>query len=333
MKKKISKIDDKYVSPIDQSSLSFNNDQYLDDKGNDFPIKNGVPNFIFPKELPKSDLESIAWYKNNAAVYDNFLPMTFNTFGVDEDEERQKMINSLKLERNHKVLETGCGTGRDSEKIANELGEDGELYMQDISEEILKIGIEKFSKKSFKPKIKFSLANGCYLPFEDNYFDRIFHFGGLNTFGDIKRAFSEMVRVCKPGGRIVVGDENMPIWLRETEFGKVLMNSNPHYRYNLPLEHLPVESRNVKLEWFIGGVFYFISFDVSEGEPTANIDFKIPGIKGGTHRTRYYGHLEGVTQEAIELTNKAREKSGKSLHDWLNDALKEVALKELGSDE
>ena len=60
--------------------------------------------------------------------------------------------------------------------------------------------------------------------------DRTFHFGGINTFGDIKRAFSEMVRVTKPNGRIVVGDENMPVWLRNTEFGKI-MNSNPHYKY------------------------------------------------------------------------------------------------------
>lgn len=318
-----------YVSPINKSELRQINDYYIDSEGNRFSIKNGVANFIYPEELPKSDLESIAWYKNNAAVYDELLPLTFDTFGVNEDEERMKLIKELKLQKDHKVLEIGCGTGRDSEKIANELGEDGELYLQDISEEILKIAIEKFAKKIFKPKIEFSLANGYYLPFEDNYFDRVFHFGGLNTFGDIKRAFNEMVRVVKPGGRIVVGDENMPIWLRETEFGKVLMNSNPHYKYHLPLEHIPIEARNFRIEWFIGGVFYFISFDVEEGEPKANIDFEIPGIRGGTHRTRYYGHLEGISSEAIELAYKAREKSGKSMHKWLDDLVKKAALEEL----
>jgi ubiquinone/menaquinone biosynthesis C-methylase UbiE len=318
-----------YVSPSDRSSLNLEDNKYVDGQGNSFAIEDGMPNFIFPKELPGSDLESIAWYKNNASDYDEFLPMTFDTFGVSEDEERQKMIFDLKLEKNHKVLETGCGTGRDSEKIANELGEEGELYLQDISEEIIKIGVEKFSKKNFKPKIEFSLANGCYLPFKDNYFDRVFHFGGLNTFGDKRRAFEEMVRVCKPGGRVVVGDENMPIWLRETEFGKVLMNSNAHYKYHLPLEHLPVEARNVKVEWIIGGVFYYIAFDVGNGEPKANIDFKIPGVRGGTHRSRYYGHSEGISQEALELAFKAREKSGDSMYDWLDSTIKNAALKEL----
>lgn len=318
-----------YVSPVDKSKLKSVDNYYEDLNGNKFYLEDGLPDFIYPKELPESDLESIAWYKNNAAVYDDFLPLTFDTFGVNEDEERMKLIKELKLEKNHKVLEIGCGTGRDSEKIANELGENGELYLQDISKEILEIGVKKFAEKSFKPKIEFSLANGYYLPFEDNYFDRVFHFGGLNTFGDIKRAFEEMVRVVKPGGRIVVGDENMPIWLRETEFGKVLMNSNPHYKYHLPLEYLPVEARNVKLEWFIGGVFYFISFDVEVGEPKANIDFEIPGIRGGTHRTRYYGHIEGVDQETVELAKKARGKSGKSMYRWLNETIKNAAKKEL----
>jgi len=107
------------------------------------------------------------------------------------------------------------------------------------------------------------------------------------------------------------------------------MNSNPHYKYELPLDKLPREARNVKLEWFIGGVFYFISFDVGTGEPHANFDFEIPGARGGTHRTRYYGHLEGFTPEAIELAKKAREKSGKSMHKWLCDAVVNAASKEL----
>lgn len=319
-----------YVSPSNQSELIENNGKYIDTKGNEFSIDNGLVNLIYPKILPQSDLESIAWYKDNAAVYDDYLPMTFDTFGVDEGIERMKMIDLLKIKEDHKILETGCGTGRDSAKIAKRLGRDGELFLQDISEEILRIAVDKFSNLTYQPKIEFALANGYHLPFIDNYFDSSFHFGGLNTFGDIKRAFKEMVRVTRPGGRIVVGDENMPSWLRETEFGKVLMNSNPHYKFGLPLEYLPVEARNVRIDWIIGGVFYVISFDVADCEPYANIDFEIPGIRGGTHRTRYYGHTEGITSKAIELAKKARDKSGKSMHKWLDDVIKIAALEEIG---
>ena len=302
-----------YVSPVDGSALKLDGSQLVDGSGNCFPVDDKIPNFIFPKDLPQSDKQSIEWYRNNAQNYDDFLPLTFQTFGVDEDDERQKMLENLDVTETSRVLEIGCGTGRDSEKIASKLGLKGELYLQDISPDILDVAVKKFKNLYFQPKIYFSLANAYYLPFEDDYFDRVFHFGGLNTFGDVGRAFREIIRVCKPGGRVVVGDENMPVWLRNTEFGCLLMNSNPHYKYPIPFEDIPIEARNVKIEWIIGGVFYVISFDVGTGEPKADFDFAIPGQRGGTHRTRYYGQLEGVSQEAVELAKRATEKSGKSM--------------------
>jgi len=150
-------------------------------------------------------------------------------------------------------------------------------------------------------------------------FDAVYHFGGLNTFSDIARAFKEAVRVTKPGGKVVMGDESMPPWLRSTEFGKVLMNSNPHYVYPLPLAHLPVEARQTRLRWIIGEVFYVIDFVVGVGTPPANLDFSIPGPRGGTHRTRYYGQLEGVSPEAKRAAQEAAARSGKSMHDWLSE--------------
>lgn len=296
-----------------------------------YTVKSGIPDFIFPKKefLAHSDLQSLEWYKNNADVYDDFLPLTFKTFKCSEEKEREHLVDLLDIKGDEAVLEFGCGSGRDSELIAKRMNENGKLFLQDISDDILKFGIKKFEKLAFKPQIEFSLANGFYLPFADQTFDRIFHFGGLNTFGDKHKTFQEIVRVCKKGARVVIGDECMPPWLRHTEFGKILMNSNPHYKYDLPLENLPVEARNVKFEWIIGGVFYVISFDIGEGLPYADFDFEIPGPRGGTHRTRYYGHIEGVSQEAAELASKARKATGKSMYDWLNDAIKKSAQKDL----
>lgn len=317
----------KYTDPATGEYLELKNGKYIG-LTNEYLIVNNVPDFIFPKELPQSDRESIEWYKNNAEVYDEYLPLTFKTFNVDETTERMKLVNALDLQPTDKVLEIGCGTGRDTELIASKLSKGSELHIQDISKEILNIAYEKFKNKSLATDLFINLSNGYYLPYPDNYFDKTFHFGGLNTFGDIKRAISEMVRVTKKGGRIVVGDENMPTWLRETEFGKVLMNSNPHYKYELPLQYLPIEARNVMIEWIIGGVFYVISFDVGEGAPKADIDFEIPGIRGGTHRTRYYGMIEGVKEETKQIAIKARHKANISMHQWITDAIEEKAKRE-----
>lgn len=301
----------------------------LSPSGHRFPIRNGTPNLVYPFELPAADHRSLQQCEERAAAYDRYLPLTFSTYGEDEQLVRNAMIDKLALHAGAVILETGAGTGRDSELIAQRLGADGRLYVQDLSPSFLAQNIERM--RTSPARVEAALANGYYLPFADNSFDSSFHFGGINAFGDIKRAFSEMVRVTKPGGKIVVGDEGMPPWLRDTEFGRILMNSNPEFSYPLPLDKLPVEARHTRLEWIIGGVFYVIDFVVGEGEPAANFDFPIPGVRGGTHRTRFYGQLEGVTPEAKLLAQDARAKSGKSMHQWLDDVVREAARRELGS--
>ena len=194
---------------------------------------------------------------------------------------------------------------------------------------MLKQAIKKLEPYSNNIKIEYSAGDATYLPYPDNYFDSAYHFGGLNTFSDIQRAFKEISRVVKVGGRVVIGDESMPPWLRKSEFGKVLMNSNPHYKYNIPLEFLPECARDVNLKWVIGGVFYLFDFTVGDGVPKADFDFEIPGPRGGTHRTRYFGTLEGVTAEAKELAVKAQEISGKSMHEWLTDVIISTAKSQL----
>lgn len=325
-----------YVCPETKQSLSLTIESAAGDDvvsgalvapdGRSYPIRDGIPDLTFPVQLPASDQEARDYYDRNAEVYDLYLPLTFETFGVDETQARQSIVDLLRLEPHHHVLEMGCGSGRDSELIAKQLGPSGRLFLQDISRPILDKAVPRLA--GAQPETAFAVANGYYLPFPDHFFDASFHFGGLNTFGDIKRAFAELVRVTKPGGKVVVGDESMPPWLRETEFGRVLMNSNPHYRFNIPFECLPMEARNVTLRWIIGGVFYVFDFEVGVGEPQADLDFEIPGPRGGTHRTRYYGNLEGVAPDVKALALKARARSGKSMHEWLSDAIRRAAAEE-----
>ena len=295
--------------------------------GHAYLIEANIPNLVYPELLADSDAESKLWYDNNADTYDENLPLTFKTFDVDENRIRDSMIDKLGVRPGHKILETGAGTGRDTEVILNRLGNSGELHAHDITPSILKHAVSKLHSED---NVMFGLSNASYLPYPDNYFDAYYHFGGFNTFSDKSRAFAEISRVVKVGGRVVVGDESMPPWQRDTDFGKILMNSNPHYRYELPLQHMHPSARDVQLEWIIGGVFYLLSYSVGDGEPSADFDFEIPGVRGGTHNTRYFGHLEGITPQAIELARKAREKTGKSMHKWLDDAIKSAAQKDIG---
>ncbi len=326
-----------YVDPVSHESLQLSEAVYAGDiivsgllssaAGHQFRIVDGTPNFIYPFELPESDRVSLQQSEDRVEGYDKYLPLTFSTYGENEQAVRNAMADKLNLQPHHCVLETGAGTGRDSEIIAQRLGPAGRLYIQDISPSFLKKNIERL--QSSPTRVEAALANGYYLPFADNSFDAYFHFGGINSFGDIKKAFAEMARVTKPGGKVVVGDESMPPWLRHTDFGQILMNSNPEFRYDIPLDKLPIEARKPRVEWIIGGVFYVIDFTVGEGEPEADLDFLIPGVRGGTHRTRLHGHLEGITPETKRMAYEARARTGKSMHQWLDDVVRAAAQRDL----
>jgi len=299
----------------------------LSNEERSYSISNNIVNLSYPLTLPKEETEIISWYKKNYTVYDDYLPITFETFNVDEKTERSKMVAKLEIQPSDKILETGAGTGRDSEIIAQYLSETGELHITDIYEDILAISKEKLL--NCKADVYYAVVNAVHLPYPDNYFDKYYHFGGWNTFSDKKKAFKEVSRVVKPGGKIVIGDESMPAWLLGSDFAKVLINTNTHYSYKIPLEDMHYTARNVSINYIMGGVFYYISYDNGEGYPYANFNIPIPGAKGGTLSSRYYGRLEGVSEEAFKMAHEAIQKSGKSQFEWINDTIKNAAEKEL----
>jgi ubiquinone/menaquinone biosynthesis C-methylase UbiE/uncharacterized protein YbaR (Trm112 family) len=297
------------------------------DDGRAYPVRSGLPYLLHPQVLQGSDAESLAWYQTNHEVYDEYLPLTFRTLGVDEGALRSEMVDRLAIRPGDKVLETGAGTGRDSLLLGARLGPEGELHVLDLFDKMLEHAMVKL--QSLRARVIPCVANAVHLPYPDRYFDAYYHVGGFNTFSDKRRAFAEIARVVKPGGRVIVGDESIAPWLRETEFGAILMNSNPHYKFQPPLADMDVSSRDVSLHYVAGGAFYFIAYTIGEGLPSADFDFEIPGPRGGTLRTRLHGHLEGVSEEAVRLAKAARERSGKSMHRWLDDAIRKAALDDL----
>lgn len=298
--------------------------------GKEYRINDGVPDLTYPRELPEQDKYARSFYNERAAAYDENLHLTFQTHGEDEQELRNDFVDALKLQPSNRVLEISCGTGRDSEIIAQRLGPDGLLCLQDIAAGMLARCRQRLAASPVS--VSYSVSNACYLPFPDKFFDAVYSFGGLGEFSDIKRSLAEMARVSRVGARIVVGDESMPPWLRETEFAKILITTNKQFLAKVPLEELPVEARDVHVRWVIGGVFYLIDFRVGEGEPTADFDFEIPGPRGGTYRSRYLGQLEGVKVETKRLAEQAREKKGVSMHQWLDEVVRRAALKDLDPD-
>ena len=316
-----------YVSPDKHEQLRYidhadndHNPYYLNESSNQtYPTLNGIPNLTYPTHSEEKLDVTKKFYDDRVDAYEDCLHLTFYTHNENENEVRKDLVDLLNLSPDSKVLEIAAGTGRDSVFIAERLSGNGQYCIQDLSLSMLQKAMPKL--EAYDVPCHPCVSNASYLPYPDNYFDAVYSFGGIGEFPDIGRSLREMVRVGKKGATVVVGDESIPPWLRNTEFAKILSTTNPQFMANLPLESMPVEARNTMIKWIIGGVFYVIKFEVGEGEPTANFDFNIPGLRGGTYRTRYEGHIEGVQKVTKEKLYNYCKKNNVSVHDFLEKAI------------
>jgi ubiquinone/menaquinone biosynthesis C-methylase UbiE len=253
--------------------------------GRAFAVVDGVPDLTHPEELVPSDAEFQQKYDAGAEDYDRGLDWLFKAFHEQEDAVRSRLIDLLDVGAGNRVLETGCGTGRDSLHIAERIAPSGELHLQDLSIGMLRVAQRKLANAPVP--VNFVLSNASYLPFPDRFFDAAFHFGGINTFGAQQRAVDELTRVVKIGGKVVFGDEGIAPWLREKEIGEILVNANPLYAHTPPLESLPEWALDTSVRWILGNAFYVIDYRVGEAAPPVDLDLPIPGQRGGTLRSRY----------------------------------------------
>ncbi|HEY2799104.1 MAG TPA: class I SAM-dependent methyltransferase [Chthoniobacterales bacterium] len=303
----------------------------MSESGFRYPIRDGIPAFLPFDLLSETERATQAEYDETAEQkYDAAVDWLFRSFYEDEDKVREGMLDLLCLALDSRVLEIGSGTGRDSFRIARRLGEKGEFFVQDLSEQMVRqtrnrLETEK-NERGLRPAINYFAATARLLPFREGFFDAAFHFGGFNNFSEPKATLAEMTRVVRPGGRIVFGDESLPPWLSGTEVGEMIVTNNPLFRHKLPLEHLPINARDVTVRWILGGCFYLIDFKVGDGPPPLDIDLPHQGWRGGTLRTRYYGRLEGVTPEARQLAIAAAKKEGVSVHAWLDAIVRRATL-------
>lgn len=261
------------------------------------------------------------------SIYKNYLEWLFSTFMTEEQTFRKNLLERLKLAPSSKILITGCGNGDDILAISKSFpGMNFEIHAQDISREMICFAADTSSKGGLK-NIKFSISDATNLPYTDNFFDRSFHFGGINLMPDIKKAISEMTRVVKHNGMVAFGDEGIAPWLRNTEYCKMMVENNSLWSAGVPLELLPETANCVNVTWILENCFYFVDFIKDCNFPTVNIDVPHKGSRGGSIRTRYYGKLEGVSQEAQSIATAEAKNEGISIHVWLDKLIKTAKIR------
>ncbi|RTR37783.1 bifunctional demethylmenaquinone methyltransferase/2-methoxy-6-polyprenyl-1,4-benzoquinol methylase UbiE [Shewanella canadensis] len=109
-----------------------------------------------------------------------------------------------------KVLDLAGGTGDLTAKFSHLVGDKGQVTLADINDSMLKVGREKLRDKGIVGNVNYVQANAEALPFPDNHFDIITIAFGLRNVTDKDSAIRSMLRVLKPGGKLLILEFSKP---------------------------------------------------------------------------------------------------------------------------
>lgn len=108
------------------------------------------------------------------------------------------------------ILDIAGGTGDLSAKFSRLVGETGRVVLADINNSMLRVGRDKLIDHCVSGNVNYVQADAQHLPFPDDYFDCITIAFGLRNVTDKDLALKSMLRVLKPGGRLLVLEFSKP---------------------------------------------------------------------------------------------------------------------------
>lgn len=115
---------------------------------------------------------------------------------------KQRMNDLLELSTAQRVLDVGCGTGDDARAMAKHLCKGGFIVGIDNSQAMIAEACKRADGLNLP--IEFRVADVLHLPVEEGSFDSCRADRSLMHVPDVPRALAEMMRVTRPGGRVVV---------------------------------------------------------------------------------------------------------------------------------
>jgi ubiquinone/menaquinone biosynthesis C-methylase UbiE/uncharacterized protein YbaR (Trm112 family) len=169
----------------------------------EYPIADGIPHFLDPGDLTGSNRRFSRLYDWFSWIYRLFSKVAFAYIGMDEETGRREITDRLEP-RGGRVLEVSVGPGVNLPYLMGR-ADVGDVFGLDISLGQLQRCRRYVAKQGWS--VDLFLGNGEQLPFQDDSFGGVFHVGGINFFNDKKAAIDEMIRVARPGARILIADE------------------------------------------------------------------------------------------------------------------------------
>lgn len=142
-----------------------------------------------------------AMFDRIAGVYD--LMNSVMTAGLHH-RWRRRAVDLARVGPGDNVLDVASGTGDLAIELAARVGAGGSVIGSDFSEQML----DRARVKA--PQLEWVQANALALPYADGRFDAVTVGFGARNFSDLDAGLEEMVRVTRPGGRVVVLEITTP---------------------------------------------------------------------------------------------------------------------------
>lgn len=127
---------------------------------------------------------------------------------------RKQAISTLKKDKPKIILDIATGTADLAIQAMKTLHPEKVIGV-DISEEMLEFGRKKLKKKGLFSSIELLRADSEQLIFDDNKFDAVTVSFGVRNFQNLEKGLNEMLRVLRPGGKVVILEFSRPqAWFR-----------------------------------------------------------------------------------------------------------------------
>ena len=108
------------------------------------------------------------------------------------------------------ILDIAGGTGDLAARFSQLVGADGQVILADINAAMLEVGRARLIDEGATGNIEVVQADAQALPFEENSVDCITIAFGLRNVTDKNMALRSMLRVLRPGGRLLVLEFSKP---------------------------------------------------------------------------------------------------------------------------
>jgi len=252
---------DRLVNPRTGNRLSLRDGRLMDAATEEeFQVQRGIPVMVRDEDVTGQNEKYQGMYNRLSHFYDAMVLVYAKVFR-GAYEVGDALAADLSPGADDEVLEVSVGTGN---QIQNLVGHGYQARFTGLDLSMGMLGKCQAKMKKLSVEVDLVQGNAEQLPFRQELFDVVFHFGGINFFNDREQAIREMIRVAKPGARIFIGDESagfirsQPSWLN-----RLMGLPDPAKEaevYQAPVDLVPKEMEDLTCRKLWNGRLYWLSF-------------------------------------------------------------------------